>query len=166
MRFDHRRGPLSERHDVPLHSYPKPGPFKSTHRMPAYAAVMVFAGCLLLLPIHAFCSQAAMKGPPATAHRPVANREPETSSVKLVFLAAIELFQKRISPIEGPRCGFSPSCSVFGRQSVREYGPVRGVMMTADRLMRDSIFLEPGPLDTLLSNGLLFDPPSRNLLNE
>lgn len=149
-----------------LHSHPKPFPFQREHRVPVYAAVMVLVGCLLLLPLHAFCSQAAMKGPPATAHRPVGDQKPETSSVKLVFLAAIQLFQKRISPIEGPRCGFSPSCSAFGHQSVREYGPVRGVMMTADRLMRDSIFIEPGPVDTLLPNGILFDPPSRNLLNE
>ncbi len=107
-----------------------------------------------------------MKGPAATAHSPISDREPETSFVRLVFLGAIELFQKRISPIEGPRCGFSPSCSAFGHQSVREHGPVRGVMMTADRLMRDSIFIEPGPEYTLLPNGILFDPPSRNLLNE
>jgi putative component of membrane protein insertase Oxa1/YidC/SpoIIIJ protein YidD len=107
-----------------------------------------------------------MKGPAATAQSPVGNREPETSSLKLVFLGAIELFQKRISPIDGPRCGFTPSCSAFGHQSVREYGPVRGVLMTADRLMRDSIFLEPGPDAILLPNGILFDPPSKNLLNE
>jgi len=107
-----------------------------------------------------------MKGPAGPARSPIGDRELETSSVRLVFLGAIELFQKRISPIEGPRCGFSPSCSAFGHQSVREYGPVRGVMMTADRLMRDSIFLEPGPEYTLLPNGILFDPPSRNLLNE
>jgi putative membrane protein insertion efficiency factor len=132
----------------------------------AYATVIVFAGFLLLLPHHAFCSSTAMKGPAGPAHRPVGDREPQTSSVSLVFLGAIELFQKRISPIEGPRCGHSPSCSAFGHQAVREHGPVRGVMMTADRLMRCTIFKKPGPENPLLPDGSIFDPPSRNLLNE
>ena len=108
-----------------------------------------------------------MKGPPAVPPRVSTDvRAPETSSVLLVFLGAIELFQKRISPIEGPRCGFSPSCSAFGHQAVREQGPVRGVMMTADRLMRDTVFTVPGPGYTVLPNGFLFDPVSRNLLHE
>ncbi len=107
-----------------------------------------------------------MKGPDAPAHGPVSEREPPTSSVRLVFLGAIELFQKRISPIEGPRCGHSPSCSAFGHQAVREHGPVRGVMMTADRLIRCSLLQEPGPVNPLLPDGSIFDPPSRNLLNE
>jgi putative membrane protein insertion efficiency factor len=84
----------------------------------------------------------------------------------LVFLAAIEVFQTRISPIDGHRCGFSPTCSAFGRQAVREYGPIRGVTMTADRLMRCNIFKEPGPDYPLLPDGSLLDPPSRNLLDE
>ena len=122
---------------------------------------------MLLLSRPALCSGAAMKGPPVVPrHVFVGDRAPETSSIRLVFLGAIELFQKRISPIEGPRCGFSPSCSAFGHQAVREQGPVLGVMMTADRLMRDTIFTVPGPGYTILPNGFLFDPVSRNLLNE
>ena len=133
----------------------------------AYVAGIAFAGCMLLLPRPALCSNAAMKGPPAVPPRvSVGDRAPETSSVRLVFLGAIELFQKRISPIEGPRCGFTPSCSAFGHQAVREQGPVRGVMMTADRLMRDTVFTVPGPGYTVLPNGFLFDPVSRNLLHE
>jgi len=122
---------------------------------------------MLLLSHPAFCANAAMKGPPAVPPRVfVGDRATGTSSVRLVFLGAIELFQKRISPIEGPRCGFSPSCSAFGRQAVREQGPARGVMMTADRLMRDTILTVPGPGYTVLPNGFLFDPVSRNLLHE
>jgi len=133
----------------------------------AYVAGAAFAGCVLLLSLPALCSNAAMKGPPAVPpHVFAGDREPETSSVRLVFLGAIELFQKRISPIEGPRCGFSPSCSAFGHQAVLEQGPVRGVMMTADRLMRDTVLTVPGPGYTVLPNGFLFDPVSRNLLRE
>lgn len=107
-----------------------------------------------------------MKGPFPSSHNAVHEREPETSSVTLVFLGAIELFQEWISPIDGPRCGFTPSCSAFGHQAVREQGPVQGVLMTADRLMRDTILTVPGPGYTLLPDGKIFDPTSANLLNE
>lgn len=166
MRYSHRHGSLVERHDVPLPSHPEIRPFPRGPRRTACAAVIVFAGYLLLLPHHALCSSAAMKGPAGQAHRPISDREPQTSSVRLTFLGAIEMFQKWISPIEGPRCGHSPSCSAFGHQAVREQGPVRGVMMTADRLMRCTIFKEPGPENPILPDGRIFDPPSRNLLNE
>ena len=137
---------------------PREGPF---------AAGVAFAGFLLLLPRPAPCSNAALKGPPPAPPRvAAADREPETSSVRLVFLGAIELFRKRISPIEGPRCGFSPSCSAFGHQAIREEGPLRGVAMTADRLMRDTVFTVPGPGYTVLPDGHYFDPVSRNLLRE
>jgi putative component of membrane protein insertase Oxa1/YidC/SpoIIIJ protein YidD len=108
-----------------------------------------------------------MKGP-AAGPRPgsAGERAPETSSVRLVFLGAIGMFQKWISPIEGPRCGFTPSCSTFGHQAIREQGPVRGVTMTADRLMRDTILTVPGPGYTVLPNGSIYDPVSRNLLRE
>lgn len=132
----------------------------------AFAAA-VLAGCLLLLPHPAFSSVAAMKGPAAgPLPGSAGDRAPETSSIRLVFLGVIGMFQKWISPIEGPRCGFTPSCSAFGHQAVREQGPFRGAMMTADRLMRDTFLTVPGPGYTVLPSGLLFDPVSRNLLRE
>ena len=122
---------------------------------------------LLLASPGAFCSSLAMKGPGAPPHGPPASgQDLETSAVKLVFLGAIELFQKRISPTDGPRCGFSPSCSAFGREAIGGHGPVRGVMMTADRLLRCNIWKEPGVDYFLLPNGRLFDPVSRNLMIE
>ncbi len=80
------------------------------------------------------------------------------------MLGAIDLYRKLVSPINGSRCGFHPSCSTFGRQAVSEYGAVRGVMMTADRLTRCNIFKEPGPDYLLLPDGRLFDPVSGNTL--
>ena len=131
------------------------------------AAAVCFGGMLLLCPFPAHGSGAPMKGPPAAPpHGPPGDRPPETSSVRLAFLGAIGQFQKWISPIEGPRCGFTPSCSAFGHQAIREQGPVRGVTMTADRLMRDTLLTVPGPGYTILPDGRIFDPVSRNLLRE
>jgi putative membrane protein insertion efficiency factor len=86
--------------------------------------------------------------------------------MRILFLGAIDLYRKYVSPISGPRCGFYPSCSAFGRRAVSEYGVLRGVMMTGDRLTRCNIFKHPGPDYLLLPNGRLFDPVSANTLTE
>jgi len=49
----------------------------------------------------------------------------------------IRVFQKVVSPVDGPSCSFSPSCSTYGGQAIRKHGLWRGIPMTAERLMRD-----------------------------
>ena len=60
----------------------------------------------------------------------------ETSELKLAATGLIRLYQKFISSQDGPTCNFSPSCSRFGMACIQEYGLVRGLMLTADRLLR------------------------------
>ncbi len=60
----------------------------------------------------------------------------ETSELKLVATGVIRLYQKFISSQDGPSCQFLPSCSRFGMGCVQEYGFFRGVLLTADRLIR------------------------------
>ena len=131
--------------------------------VPTAVAALLVGSLLLALPA---AGGAALNGPPLPVSARVQTPEHETSSVKLVFLGAIRLFQELISPIDGPRCGFSPSCSAFGHQAVRQYGPVRGVLLTADRLLRCTPFTTPGTDYLVLPNGRLFDPVSANLLGD
>ena len=114
----------------------------------------------------AFGSQGLMKGPPQEqAHRTGAARNLETSAVSLAFLGAIGFYQKRISSIGGPdRCGFRPGCSTYGVMALKEQGPLIGLMMIGDRQIRFHIWKKSGPDYTLLPNGKLFDPPSKNLV--
>ena len=107
-----------------------------------------------------------MKGPHARSQQPPPSQQDETSCVKIAFLQSIKFYQKFLSPIGGERCGFRPTCSRYGYAAIHEQGPVVGLMMTGDRLMRCHIWKEPGPDYTLLPNGKLFDPPSKNLLTE
>lgn len=60
----------------------------------------------------------------------------ETSELKLVATGLIRLYQKFISSQDGPTCNFSPSCSHFGMGCIQEYGFARGILLTADRLIR------------------------------
>lgn len=60
----------------------------------------------------------------------------ETSALKLAATGLIRLYQKFISSQDGPTCNFIPSCSRFGMACIQEYGVVRGLLLTADRLIR------------------------------
>ena len=60
----------------------------------------------------------------------------ETSELKLAATGLIRLYQKFISSQDGPTCAFTPSCSRFGLACIQEYGVLRGVLLTADRLIR------------------------------
>jgi putative membrane protein insertion efficiency factor len=129
-------------------------------------AIIMAAGTLLAAS-PSYCSNAAMKGPPAVvSHNHHTDYDPDPSPFKLLIMGAITLYRNFISPTQGPRCGFFPTCSTFGLQAVREYGPLQGVMMTTDRLTRCNVLKGPGSDYYLLPNGKLFDPVTNNLLVE
>ena len=79
---------------------------------------------------------------------------------------AIRFYRNVISPTQGERCGFYPSCSTFGMHAVERYGSLRGVMMTADRLTRCNFFKEPGSDYLLRPDGRLYDPVTANLIQK
>ena len=60
----------------------------------------------------------------------------ETSELRLAATGLIRLYQKFISSQDGPTCNFQPTCSRFGMGCIQEYGMVRGLLLTADRLLR------------------------------
>ena len=60
----------------------------------------------------------------------------ETSELKFVATGLIRLYQKFVSSQDGPTCNFQPTCSRFGMACIQEYGVIRGVLLTADRLLR------------------------------
>ncbi len=74
---------------------------------------------------------------PASA---VAERKPtdwrQTNEAKLAFTALIALYQNLLSTQDGARCSFSISCSQYAKLAIERYGPVRGLLMAADRLQR------------------------------
>ena len=105
-----------------------------------------------------------MKGPHADTRQQSLTHDPPTSCIRIAFLESIKFYQKWISPTRGDGCGFRPSCSRYGYTAVTTEGPVVGLMMTGDRLIRCNIWKEPGPDYFLLPNGRLFDPLSNNLL--
>ncbi len=130
----------------------------------ALTIIAVLSAAALIFALPALPSPERMRAPDSKPAGEAAPLEPETSVTRLFFLGAVGVFQRYISPTDGDRCGFSPSCSAFGRAAVHRQGPLLGVIITADRLMRCTMFKHPGPDYLLLSDGRLFDPLENNLL--
>ena len=62
--------------------------------------------------------------------------------ISLIFGSAMYIYQKAISPqISSGRCIYSPSCSEFSRQLISKYGLLKGLFLSADRLMRCNSFV-------------------------
>lgn len=57
---------------------------------------------------------------------------PLAAMLELLVLA----YREGFSPVDGPSCPFHPSCSRFARQAVGRHGPVAGILMAGDRLLR------------------------------
>jgi len=62
----------------------------------------------------------------------------------LPFIAVIKLYQFTLSPILGRQCRFTPTCSWYGLEAYRTYGPVRGTWMTVRRVLRCNPFVRGG----------------------
>ena len=105
---------------------------------------------------------------PLNGHAAMAVTRPDHeffSPVKHLLLESLSFFQDWVSPIDGSRCNFSPTCSQYGYEAVDNYGPLLGVIMTADRLMRCSYLTETVPTYNRLPNGKFHDPVAINLLH-
>ena len=126
---------------------------------------LTLAIAVMAAPVPGHALKTGMKGPPKPLAVPQQTEKAHPGNTGRAFLASIRFFQRHISPIDGPRCQFSPTCSSFGHQAVREQGPGLGLLITADRLMRCSYWTDIAKY-TRLPNGKLSDPLADNLLEE
>jgi len=56
--------------------------------------------------------------------------------IQKVLLTSIRAYQLCVSPLLGPSCRFTPTCSEFAHQAVSAYGTGRGVLLAVRRLLR------------------------------
>jgi putative membrane protein insertion efficiency factor len=61
---------------------------------------------------------------------------------------ALRAYKLTVSPLIGPRCRFTPTCSEYAAQSLIDHGPWRGSWLAARRLCRCHPF-----------GGAGYDPP-------
>jgi putative membrane protein insertion efficiency factor len=50
----------------------------------------------------------------------------------MIFL--IRFYQAAISPYLPPSCRYTPTCSVYGAEAIKKYGPLKGGWLTLKRI--------------------------------
>jgi len=58
--------------------------------------------------------------------------------------AIIRGYQLFISPLLGPRCRFTPTCSQYGIEAINTHGFLKGAWLTGKRLLRCHPFNDGG----------------------
>jgi putative membrane protein insertion efficiency factor len=75
-----------------------------------------------------------------------------------LLVAILAGYQRWVSPLLGPHCRFSPSCSSYAIEAIRVHGPARGGWLTARRLAKCQPFFtggyDPVPLRAQVAHGL------------
>lgn len=53
-----------------------------------------------------------------------------------LFLLLIKAYQLLLSPLLGASCRYTPTCSQYGIEAIRKYGPFQGGWLTLKRIAR------------------------------
>jgi len=61
---------------------------------------------------------------------------PVTRAVRHVIVVPLRLYHGLVSPLLPRHCRFEPSCSVYARDAILQWGLVRGTLLIAWRLVR------------------------------
>jgi putative membrane protein insertion efficiency factor len=74
--------------------------------------------------------------------------EKDEPLVSSAMILSIGFYKEFISPLLPPACRFLPTCSQYGVQAIEQFGPTKGAILTAWRLLRCTPF-----------GGKGYDPP-------
>ncbi|MGE0859989.1 MAG: membrane protein insertion efficiency factor YidD [Gammaproteobacteria bacterium] len=53
-----------------------------------------------------------------------------------LLLGLVAFYRLALSPLIGPRCRYTPTCSEYAAEALRQYGAARGAWLAARRLAR------------------------------
>jgi putative membrane protein insertion efficiency factor len=56
--------------------------------------------------------------------------------LSLPFIGLIKVYQLVISPLIGPSCRYTPTCSQYGIEALQKYGLIKGLWLTIKRVAR------------------------------
>lgn len=65
-------------------------------------------------------------------------------AVATLLILPIRVYRRWISPYTPPSCRFSPTCSAYAEEALRELGPLRAVPLILWRLARCQPFAKGG----------------------
>ena len=64
--------------------------------------------------------------------------------IKQILIKMIRGYQLYISPMTGPHCKYTPTCSEYAIQALKKYGAVKGMILACKRILRCNPFAEGG----------------------
>lgn len=64
--------------------------------------------------------------------------------MKKILLTIIRFYQYAISPLLGPRCRFTPTCSQYAFEAITEHGVIKGTYLGAKRILKCNPFFKGG----------------------
>ena len=54
----------------------------------------------------------------------------------LLLIIPIKIYQIIISPLLGPSCRFTPTCSQYAVEAIQKYGPLKGSWLSFKRIIK------------------------------
>ncbi len=66
--------------------------------------------------------------------------------MKNAIVKLIKFYQRKISPLFGPKCRYYPTCSQYAVEAIEIHGILKGLLLAIGRLSRCNIFF-PGGVD-------------------
>jgi putative membrane protein insertion efficiency factor len=57
-------------------------------------------------------------------------------AVAAILLALIRFYQIAISPLIGPNCRFTPTCSQYALETIKKDGPIKGSYRAFRRILK------------------------------
>jgi len=59
-----------------------------------------------------------------------------SKAIVWLLILPIRFYQLAISPLLGPSCRFTPTCSEYARQALIKHGPIKGLGLAIWRILR------------------------------
>jgi putative membrane protein insertion efficiency factor len=115
---------------------------------PIVKPVAIAVGVLITQRCMSAVLRAAEEATAKDDEEPQEDDQEESKPMTQAMVATIGVYKNFISPLLPPACRFFPTCSQYGVQAIENFGPTKGSILTAWRLLRCS------PL-----GGKGYDPP-------
>jgi len=58
-----------------------------------------------------------------------------SKAIGSVMIFLIKIYQWTLSPLIGRACRYTPTCSNYGIEAIRKYGPIKGGWLTLKRIL-------------------------------
>lgn len=55
--------------------------------------------------------------------------------LSFIMIGIIKIYQATLSPLIGRSCRYTPTCSNYGLEAIRKYGPFKGGWLTLKRIL-------------------------------